>query len=86
MPVIGTQELIVRTDLAAEDLLAIKRRIDALNQERTDAVEDLDRRMAALLQPEASGNGVLRTESLAWALDRLCILQLKRYQEIHFPL
>jgi hypothetical protein len=68
-----------RTDLAAEDLLAIKRRIDALNQERTDAVEDLDRRMAALLQPEASGNGVLRTESLAWALDRLCILQLKRY-------
>ncbi|MGA0817786.1 MAG: DUF4254 domain-containing protein [Schleiferiaceae bacterium] len=67
-----------RTDRAADDLLAIKRRIDALNQDRTDAVEALDQRMAALLQPEPSA-GVLRTESLAWALDRLCILQLKRY-------
>ena len=68
-----------RTNVAAEQLLAIKRRIDALNQQRTDAVEALDQEMAALLQPEPSVHGVLRTESLAWALDRLCILQLKRF-------
>ena len=68
-----------RTDLPAGQLMEIKRRIDALNQERTDAVEALDLRLAQLLQPEPPAQGALRTESLAWALDRLCILQLKRY-------
>lgn len=68
-----------RTDLPSDQLMAIKRRIDALNQERTNAVEALDVRLAALLQPEVAVGGALRTESLAWALDRLCILQLKRY-------
>jgi hypothetical protein len=68
-----------RVDRSPEQLMAIKRRIDALNQERTDAVELLDQRLAELLQPVPVPDGVLRTESLAWALDRLCILQLKRY-------
>lgn len=68
-----------RVDRSPEHLLAIKRRIDALNQERTDAVERLDQRLAELLQPVPAPDGVLRTESLAWALDRLCILQLKLY-------
>lgn len=68
-----------RVDRSPEHLLAIKRRIDALNQERTDAVELLDQRLAELLQPVPTPDGVLRTESLAWALDRLCILQLKLY-------
>lgn len=68
-----------RTDLPSDHLMAIKRRIDALNQERTDAVEDLDVRLAELLQPVPAVHGAVRTESLAWALDRLCILQLKRY-------
>jgi hypothetical protein len=68
-----------RVDRSPEHLLAIKRRIDALNQERTDAVELLDQRLAELLQPVPAPDGVLRTESLAWALDRLCILQLKLY-------
>jgi hypothetical protein len=68
-----------RLDRSPEHLLAIKRRIDALNQERTDAVELLDQRLAELLQPVPTPDGVLRTESLAWALDRLCILQLKLY-------
>lgn len=68
-----------RVDRSPEQLLAIKRRIDALNQERTDAVERLDQRLAELLQPVPAPDGVLRTESLAWALDRLCILQLKLY-------
>ena len=68
-----------RVDRSPEQLLAIKRRIDALNQERTDAVEQLDQRLAELLQPVPAPDGVLRTESLAWALDRLCILQLKLY-------
>jgi hypothetical protein len=68
-----------RVDRSPEQLMAIKRRIDALNQERTDAVELLDQRLAELLQPVPVPDGVLRTESLAWALDRLCILQLKLY-------
>jgi hypothetical protein len=42
-------------------------------------VELLDQRLAELLQPVPVPDGVLRTESLAWALDRLCILQLKLY-------
>jgi hypothetical protein len=73
------EDEIRRTDLPAAQLMAIKRRIDALNQERTDAVELLDERLAQLLQPERVSHGAVRTESLAWALDRLCILQLKRY-------
>jgi len=68
-----------RRDLPSDQLMEIKRRIDALNQERTDAVEALDLRLAELLQPVPAVNGAVRTESLAWALDRLCILQLKRY-------
>jgi hypothetical protein len=68
-----------RTDLPSDHLMAIKRRIDALNQVRTNAVEELDVRLAEILQPVPAATGVLRTESLAWALDRLCILQLKRY-------
>ena len=42
-------------------------------------MERLDQRLAELLQPVPAPDGVLRTESLAWALDRLCILQLKLY-------
>lgn len=68
-----------RTDLPSDHLMSIKRRIDALNQERTNAVEDLDVQLAELLQPVPAVHGAVRTESLAWALDRLCILQLKRY-------
>ncbi len=60
--------------------LAIKRRIDVSNQERTDVVEYIDSHflkqyIASIPQKEATIN----TESPAWAIDRLSILTLKIY-------
>lgn len=60
--------------------LALKRRIDASNQERTDMVEYidsyfLDQYKDAPLDPD----GTINTESPAWAIDRLSILALKIY-------
>lgn len=60
--------------------LLLKRRIDALNQERTDKVELIDHYFlikfrGVTIQPAAKVN----SESPAWALDRLSILALKIY-------
>ena len=68
-------------ELSGEAVIALKRRIDASNQQRTDAVEAIDALLKQTLQPiEPSACDVsTRTETLGWALDRLCILQLKRY-------
>jgi len=60
--------------------VALKRRIDASNQERTDMVEELDtwfREKYADVKPLA--NATINTESPAWALDRLSILAVKIY-------
>ncbi|MBJ2184076.1 MAG: DUF4254 domain-containing protein [Muribaculaceae bacterium] len=60
------------------EALALKRRIDASNQHRTDMVEQLDsyfRDIYADVVPEA--DATINTESPAWALDRLSILALK---------
>lgn len=62
------------------EALALKRRIDKSNQDRTDMVEELDTYFRELYkdvkpEPEATIN----TESPAWALDRLSILALKIY-------
>lgn len=60
--------------------LAIKRRIDQSNQDRTDLVETIDsffytKYRNITPQPDATIN----TESPAWAVDRLSILALKIY-------
>ena len=60
--------------------LALKRRIDRSNQERTDMVEELDsyfRNVYAHVKP--LDDATINTESPAWALDRLSILALKIY-------
>lgn len=62
------------------EALAIKRRIDRSNQDRTDMVEELDTYFRDLykdvtIAPDARFN----TESPAWAIDRLSILALKIY-------
>jgi hypothetical protein len=62
------------------EALALKRRIDASNQQRTDLVEYID---SWFLQQYASvtpkENATFNTESPAWAIDRLSILELKIY-------
>ena len=60
--------------------LAIKRRIDSSNQERTDMVEFIDSYFLDQFKTvDVSPNAKINTESPAWAIDRLSILALKIY-------
>lgn len=72
------EDIIRNPQIDPAEALAIKRRIDASNQHRTDLVEYidswfLDQYKNVKLQPGAGFN----TESPAWAVDRLSILELK---------
>ena len=74
------EDLIRNPEIDPVEALALKRRIDKSNQDRTDLVElidsyFLDRYKEVKVQPGASIN----TESPAWAVDRLSILALKIY-------
>ena len=74
------EDMIRDPDIDPKHALSIKRRIDALNQQRTDIVEQIDDFYSNFFnsikpRPEAK----LNTESIAWALDRLSILSLKIY-------
>lgn len=62
------------------EALALKRRIDHSNQDRTDLVEEIDsyfRQYYSNVTPLSDAR--LNTESPAWAVDRLSILALKIY-------
>ncbi|MBR1932566.1 MAG: DUF4254 domain-containing protein [Prevotella sp.] len=62
------------------EALALKRRIDRSNQDRTDLVEQIDtwfRQQYSDVVPQPDAR--LNTESPAWAVDRLSILALKIY-------
>ena len=60
--------------------LALKRRIDASNQDRTDMVEEMDTYFRQkYADVKVDENATINTESPAWALDRLSILALKIY-------
>lgn len=74
------EDIIRLPDIDPVEALALKRRIDRSNQERTDMVEQidtyfLDRFAGVKPLPDATIN----TESPAWAIDRLSILALKIY-------
>lgn len=60
--------------------LALKRRIDKSNQERTDVVEYIDGYFLEKYKDiSVKDTARINTESPAWAIDRLSILALKIY-------
>ncbi len=60
--------------------LALKRRIDQSNQDRTDLVEKIDSYFREqYADVEVRDDATINTESPAWAVDRLSILALKIY-------
>ncbi len=62
------------------EALAIKRRIDKSNQERTDMVEKLDDFFLDQFKNVKSSHGTrINSETPAWLLDRMSILMLKIY-------
>ena len=62
------------------EALQIKRRIDRSNQERTDLVEMIDSYfLQKFANVEIKADATINTESPAWAIDRLSILELKIY-------
>lgn len=71
------------------DALALKRRIDASNQERTDMVEYIDSYFLQKYKNVTAKPGAkINSESPAWAFDRLSILALKIYhmaEEVNRP-
>ena len=74
------EDIIRDPNIDPVDALALKRRIDRSNQDRTDMVEEIDtyfREKYADVTPRPEAT--INTESPAWALDRLSILALKIY-------
>lgn len=72
------EDLIRDPHIDLGEALALKRRIDHSNQDRTDLVEDIDsyfRHLYSGVTPQPDAR--LNTESPAWAVDRLSILALK---------
>lgn len=74
------EDIIRNPAIEPVDALAIKRRIDSSNQERTDVVEYIDGYFLEQFKnitPLKTAS--INTESPAWAIDRLSILALKIY-------
>ncbi len=74
------EDIIRDPHIDPNEALALKRRIDRSNQDRTDLVEQIDsyfRQTFSEVRPLPDAR--LNTESPAWAVDRLSILSLKIY-------
>jgi hypothetical protein len=74
------EDLIRDPKIAPETIVALKRRIDASNQHRTDKVEEIDEYLYKSIEGVTlNPNARLNSETPAWLLDRMSILQLKIY-------
>ena len=74
------EDLIRDPNIDPTEALALKRRIDRSNQDRTDLVELIDSYfLDTYKDTEVRPDATINTESPAWAIDRLSILQLKIY-------
>ncbi len=74
------EDIIRSPSIAPEELVAVKRRIDASNQHRTDVVEQIDDYFLhcfANIKPAETAR--LNSETPAWLLDKMSILLLKVY-------
>jgi hypothetical protein len=72
------EDIIRNPDINNEEGLKIKRRIDASNQHRTDVVESIDSWFLKHFDDvQPLETATINTESPAWAIDRLSILELK---------
>ncbi len=72
------EDIIRDPNINPVDALALKRRIDKSNQDRTDLVELIDSYFWDKYHTvNASADASINTESPAWAIDRLSILHLK---------
>ena len=74
------EDIIRDPNIGPVSALALKRRIDASNQERTDMVEYIDSYFLNKYKSvHVKENAKINSESPAWAFDRLSILALKIY-------
>ncbi len=74
------EDIIRDPNIDPVEALALKRRIDKSNQDRTDLVEQIDSYFYTLYhEVKALDTATINTESPAWAVDRLSILALKIY-------
>ena len=74
------EDIIRKPSIDPKEALVIKRRIDKSNQDRTDMVEEIDDYFFQKFKHLAPSNdAILNTETPAWAIDRLSILELKIY-------
>ena len=72
------EDIIRDEEIDPVEALALKRRIDRSNQDRTDLVEEIDAYFRHLYADVAVlPDATINTESPAWAIDRLSILALK---------
>lgn len=74
------EDIIRDENINPVEALALKRRIDASNQKRTDLVEFIDNWFFENFKNSVPNpNARINTETPAWAVDRLSILALKIY-------